>query len=205
MTRKTVTKFALACIAAGICGAAYQFVAPHRVPEPTPAVVAPAVAVNTVTTPAARAGTAVTVASGEAAASTKYLVDDPRIQRVRTEADLLGYFDELETAARTRGKMADELDRADAAGKRLLATVPGERVALKMFDFVERMHRVSVELEVKPIYAKLDVLREQISKEHDPAARDRLVAQYTTASSKLPAPGRLGASERLKETLASAN
>lgn len=128
---------------------------------------------------------------------------DPRIDAVHSEADLLHFFDLLEADARARGHVDDELARADLAGKRLLATMPKDKVARRMIDFGDRMKHVSVELRVAPVLAQLDSLRGKVAAEHDPAKRAALLQQYGQLSAKLDVPtARLAAAEQLKQTLA---
>ncbi|HSN25762.1 MAG TPA: hypothetical protein VLT45_05735 [Kofleriaceae bacterium] len=128
---------------------------------------------------------------------------DPRIDAVHSEADLLHFFDLLEADARARGHVDDELARADLAGKKLLATMPKDKVARRMIDFGDRMKRVTVELRVAPVLAQLDALRGKLATEHDPAKRTALLQQYGQLSAKLDVPtARLAAAEQLKQTLA---
>ena len=129
-------------------------------------------------------------------------VVDTRIEAVRSENDLLAYFDQLEAEVRARGRLDNELARADLAGRRLLQWLPKEQVARRMFDFGDRMRRLEIELRVGPVMAELDKLREQIAHEANPAKRQALLQQYAQKSAKLDVPtARLAAAEKLKAVL----
>jgi hypothetical protein len=199
MTPKTVKTLAIVCTLAGLVGVGVQFLPARRVPEQPATATKP---VQPVTQNAATGGTVNTMTiETPAPVDTAALAEDPRVKQVNTPAELAKYFEELETNARKNGKVTDEMARASEAGKRLIATMGGQNVARKMFDFGDRMRQLSFELKWQPVQNELASLRDRLAKEPNPAAREKIIAEYNAASAKLPAAGKMAAAQKLKQTL----
>jgi hypothetical protein len=123
---------------------------------------------------------------------------DGRVPRIANEADLDRYLGELESGARARGTVDDELARAIAATKQASPVIGAQRASLKFHAFGDRLYRLRRQQQLAPTFAQLDSLAEQIRSEKDPTARAKLSGAYVTASAQLPPVERIEAMDRFK-------